>query len=235
MNAKYIHEITCGIISTADCLANAKALLYESYIKHLAWEIKHDNPSNIKIHHLNERTTLTDDYDDLSVWFSINHKNNLVACARLCHDDNNGLLEIERYNNAAQTLKPLLSKKKMLNIIELNREAILPEYSDKKELFGLLLLKEVFEYCLINRKTILTTCNIDDWVSIYDLISFQCLDNYTFKYFDSEPHPVLVYLATPIEIKELLININSCLKKLKNTKPAQLHLNTQIDGASLYV
>ena len=217
MSAKYFHGITCGVISKPASLIKARALLYESYIKHLGWEIAHDNPSNIKINHTEEHITLTDDYDDLSVWFAINHEDDVIACARLCHNDTNGLLEIERYNNATQILEPLLSEKETLNIVELNREAIAPSYSDQREIYGLLLLKEIFEYCLLNGHSILTTCNIHDWVSIYDLISFKFLDNYTFKYCDSEPLPVMVYLATPKDIRRLLINIDSCLTTLENT------------------
>ena len=125
-------------------------------------------------------------------------------------------MELERYENATRSIKPLLDLKKELNIIELNREAILPQYSDQKDLYGLILLKEVFEYCLSENLTILTTSNIPDWTSIYELISFKCLDDYTFKYFDSEPSPVSVYLAKPDDIRELLKNIHHCLESREN-------------------
>ncbi|HRD70193.1 MAG TPA: hypothetical protein PK657_08600 [Legionella sp.] len=198
------------------CLNNARALLYESYIKDLAWEITHDNPSNIKIHHMNGHTTLTDDYDDLSVWFSISNKEEVIACARLCREDDQGFLEVERYENARKVIRPILDQKEKLNIIELNREAILPGYSEQRELYGLILLREVFEYCLSRNQTILTTSNIPDWIAIYDLICFKEIEEYTFKYFDSEPLPVSVYLATPSDIRQLVQNINVCLEEHTN-------------------
>jgi len=212
--ARNLQDIRCGILSEPVCLNNARALLYESYIKHLAWEITHDNPSNIRINHIDHHTTLTDDYDDLSIWFSINHENEVIACARLCREDSNGLLEIERYSNAVESIKPLLEKKAELNILELNREAILPWYTGHKPYYALLLLKNIFEYCVRHKYTILTTCNIEEWLSIYDMISFEYLDNYTFKYFDSEPLPVLVYLATPADLEILINNIDRCLGKI---------------------
>lgn len=231
MDDKSIHNVTCGILTDPKCLTNARALLYESYIKDLAWEITHDNPSNIQVNHTGLQTTLTDDYDSLSVWFSISNKEEVIACARLCRDDENGLLEIERYDNAKRCIGPILNQKEKLNIIELNREAILPTYSAQRELYGLILLKEVFEYCLSKNHTILTTSNIPDWIAIYKLIEFEEIKAYTFKYFDSEPAPVLVYLATPNDIKALLLNIDNCLKVHRyeaiNQKNLPLH---QIKG-----
>lgn len=235
MDIKSIHKVTCGILTEQTCLDNARALLYESYIKDLAWEITHDNPSNIKINHIDNHTTLTDDFDELSVWFSISNNDEVIACARLCSEDENGLLEIERYENARQCIKSLLDQKEKLNIIELNREAILPGYSEQRELYGLILLKEVFEYCLSNNYTILTTSNIPDWIAIYELISFEEIDEYTFKYFDSEPLPVAVYLATPADIKRLIANINSCLEVHKNEVISHPQLPLQEIQGQFYV
>lgn len=201
-------DIYCGILVQPECLNKARVLLYESYIQHLAWEITHDNPSNIKIHHRDEYTLLTDDYDELSIWFSISRGTEVIACARLCYEDEQGKLEIERYSNARESIADILQTKQRLNILELNREAILPAYSDKKDYYALLLLKTIFSYCIDNNHTILTTSNIRDWVEVYERISFEYLRNYTFKYFDSEPLPVLVYLATPDDLKQLINNID---------------------------
>ncbi|MBA2650992.1 MAG: GNAT family N-acetyltransferase [Tatlockia sp.] len=217
MDIKNIHKVTCGILTEPTCLNHARALLYESYIKDLAWEITHDNPSNIKINQEDGLTTLTDDFDDFSTWFSIRNEDEVIACARLCKEDESGLLEIERYENARRALKPILDHKEKFNIIELNREAIIPRYSEQWELYGLIMLKDIFEYCLSQNHTILTTSNIPDWISIYRLISFKKRDEYTFKYFDSEPLPVSVYLALPTDIKRLIENIDSCLKERRNT------------------
>lgn len=211
MDIKKMGNVTCGILNNPKCLINARALLYESYIKDLAWEITHDNPSNIKVNHTDSRTLLTDDYDELSVWFSTSNKEEVIACARLCREDENGLLEIERYENARRSIKPILDQKEKLNIIELNREAILSSYSEHRELYGLILLKEVFEYCLDKNHTVLTTSNIPDWIAIYKLIAFEEIKEYTFKYFDSEPAPVQVYMATSNDLKKLLRNIDNRL------------------------
>lgn len=210
-------DVTCGVLTKPLCMEKAKSLLYESYISHLAWEITHDNPSNIKINHIDGLTTLTDDYDDISTWFSISHGDDVIACARLCYEDEQGLLEVERYENAKGLLQPILAQKKALNIVELNREAMLPFYGETTTYFGLLLLKTIFSHCLINKQSILTTSNITDWVVIYEMIGFSALEEYTFKYFDSEPHPVLVYFATESHLQQLLKNIDHCLYVMEKT------------------
>lgn len=203
-------NLFCELLTNPSCLVKAKALLYESYISHLAWEIVHENPSNIQISHHNNQTILTDDYDELSSWFALKHDNNIIACARLCYEDNKGLLEIERYENAVRILNPILSKKKSLNLVELNREAILPS-NRMRSFYALILLKNIFLHCLSNNYSVLTTSNIPEWVSIYKMIRFTPLDEYTFRYFDSEPKPVLVYLATSEDLLRLLQNIDYCL------------------------
>lgn len=198
------------IINEPEQLNQARSLLHCCYLEHLAWEIAHCNPSGIKIQQQGSRTIISDDYDDLAVWFSVlNDNNDCIACGRLCHNDSNGLLEIERYHNAKKSLKDILQKKKQFNIVELNREAILPKYAENKKPY-LLLLKSIFQYCLKKNYAILTTSNLVKWVDVYDKIGFKRL-NAAFRYFDSEPEPVVVYFAHTQDIENMLIEINTFL------------------------
>lgn len=199
-----------NIISDAKNISNEQVLLYECYIRHFAWEITHSNPSNIRIEHVEGLTLLADDYDSISVWFSIKNKDKLLACARICFEDESNLLEVERYSNAKEFLQPILKQKNFLKIVELNREAILASHVHEKKIC-LLLLKAIFEYCFNNNYSILTTSNIPEWVDVYKIISFNNIPQYTFKYFDSDPSPVLVYFATPPEIKKLIQHIEKQL------------------------
>lgn len=225
LNTINFADVAYGVLTKPTCLEKAKALLYESYIKHLAWEITHGNPSNIQINHIDGLTTLTDDYDELSTWFSISHADEVIACARLCYEDQQGLLEIERYENARNILQPILLQKRTLNLVELNREAMLPFYGETKTYFGLLLLKTIFSHCLSLNQSILTTSNIADWVVIYEMIGFKAIEEYTFKYFDSEPQPVLVYLAQPEDIRHVLKNIDHCLYVMEKMGGNSAHIH----------
>lgn len=201
------------IVNKIDYLNSARSLLHHYYLEHLEWEILHGNPSGIKIQRKNNQTIISDDYDDLAIWFSVQGDNNeCVACGRLCYNDSKGLLELERYANARKSLQDILLQKKELNIIELNREAVLPKYVENNEPY-LLLLKLIFEYCLKKGHSILTTCNLVEWMKIYDQIEFQSLKA-TFKYFDSEPEPVKIYFAPFNEIEKILDKICFLLKEL---------------------
>lgn len=198
------------MINEPEQLDKARSLLHHCYLEHLKWEIEHSNPSGIKIQQRGSHTIISDDYDDLAVWFSVlNDTNDCIACGRLCHNDPNGLLEIERYHNAQKSLKDILQKKNEFNIVELNREAVLPKYAENKKLY-LLLLKSIFQYCLKKNYAILTTSNLTNWVDIYDKIGFKRLD-VTFRYFDSEPEPVIVYFAYNHDIENMLNEINTLL------------------------
>lgn len=200
------------IISDPEHLNKARSLLYYCYLEHLEWEIAHCNPSGIKIQQQGNGAIISDDYDDLAIWFSVLNNNNdddCIACGRLCHNDFDGLLEIERYHNARKSLKDILEKKKQLNIVELNREAVSPKYAENSKPY-LLLLKSIFQYCLNKNHTILTTSNLVKWVEIYDQIGFKRL-NSTFKYFDAEPEPVVAYFACTHDIENMLKKIDVLL------------------------
>ncbi|KTC76037.1 hypothetical protein Lbir_0106 [Legionella birminghamensis] len=214
MEQATVTEISCGILQNPKCLTRAQSLLYSSYVKELGWQINPQNPSNIQVIEQDNRLLLVDDYDDCSTWFAIYHHHTMMACARLCHDDANGLLEIERYENARKALEPILRQKQTLNLVELNREAIIPLVCGHKPYYALKVLKAVFQHCIAHEQSILTTCNIKEWVALYDLIGWQPIPDYTFKYCQSEPAPVSVYLATPSELIELTSAISDCLSGL---------------------
>ncbi len=200
------------IINEPEQLNKARSLLHCCYLEHLEWEIAHCNPSGIKIQKWENQAIISDDYDDLAVWFSVLDDNDdCIVCGRLCHNDSNGLLEIERYDNAIKSLKDILQKKNQFNIVELNREAVLPKYADNSKVY-LLLLKLIFEYCLKNNYSILTTSNLIRWVDIYDKIGFKRLEA-VFKYFDSEPEPVVSYFAYTHDIEIMLTKVNFFLEE----------------------
>lgn len=198
------------MINESENLNKARSLLHHCYLEHLEWEIAHNNPSGIKIQNKNNQTIISDDYDDLSIWFSVLNEGDCITCGRLCHDDANGLLEIERYPNAKKTLHNIFKRKNELNIVELNREATLPKFVNDEKPY-LLLLKSIFEYCIEKKHAVLTTSNLPKWVDIYEKIGFQQLEGAAFKYFDSEPVPVTVYFADNSNIKDMCKKINNLL------------------------
>lgn len=205
-------QLTASIISDPNTLHQAKILLYKYYIEALKWEIPLDNCSGLKIQGKDSQAQIIDDYDDHSAWFSsVNEYGNVLACVRLCKNDSNGVLEIERYNTAKKQLQSILNLKAKLNIVELNREATLFPLANNQA-HGLLLLKAVFYYCLKYRHSILTTTNITEWLKLYDSLLFPRLRNSQFKYSENDPAPVEVYFAKTDAIAKMLNKINNLLK-----------------------
>lgn len=202
-----------SVIEDLYTLEKAKTLLYEYYIEKLKWDIPIDNYSGIRIKKTCQQKKFVDDYDDYSIWFSVtNENNNVVACARLCKEDTAGLLEIERYGEAKQLLHPILNSKKQLNLIELNREAILPDNPDNK-VAGLVLLKFIFNYCLKHNYSVLTTTNIPEWLTLYNSLPLTRLYHCQFRYAETDPNPVEVYFVENRSLNNILNKINSYLEK----------------------
>lgn len=212
------NDMTSIIFNDHTTLNEARSLLYQCYFEHFSWEIAHENPSGIKILRDHYQSILCDDYDQIAKWFVAFEQKVCVACIRLCVSDSKGLLEIERYENAKAQLKHLFNQKQTINLIELNREAILPNHCHQESTM-LLLLKSVFEYCLKNKHTLITTTNLPEWVKIYDKIELNKL-NITFKYIDSEPKPVFTYLANLDNIAKVIKNINLKLDSLEKQELA---------------
>lgn len=197
------------IINSTEHLNKARSLLHHCYLEHLEWEIDKSNPSGIKVQDIGPETIISDDYDNLAIWFSVINQNECIACGRICHNDANGLLELERYANAREALQDVLQEKQKLSIVEFNREAVLPQYAEDEKPY-LLLLKLAFQYCLQRNYAILTTSNLSEWVEVYDKIGFKRLKT-IFKYFDSETDPVVVYFATTRDITNIIKKINLAL------------------------
>lgn len=201
-----------SIIEDPCTLEKAKTLLYEYYIEKLKWDIHTDNYSGIKIKKTYQQKKFVDDYDDYSIWFSVtNENNNVLACARLCKEDARGLLEIERYTEAKQLLRPILNSKKQLNLIELNREAILPDNPDYK-VASLVLLKFIFNYCLTHNYSVLTTTNIPEWLTLYNSLPLIKLFDCQFRYAETDPNPVEVYFIKNRNLNNILTKINFYLE-----------------------
>ena len=205
-----------GVIEDVHTLGKAKTLLYEYYIEKLKWVIPTDNYSGIKIKKTCQQKKFVDDYDDYSTWFSVKNENDeVIACARLCKEDIGGLLEIERYSEAKRLLHPILNLKKQLNLIELNREAILPSYPANK-IASLVLLRFIFNYCLKHNYSILTTSNIPEWLKLYNSLPLTRLDHCRFRYTETDQNPVEVYLIKYENLNNVLNKINFYLKNVKN-------------------
>lgn len=205
-------ELITSVIKDIYTIGKAQTLLYEYYIEKLKWDVPPNNDSGIKIKKTNQYHQFVDDYDPYSTWFSVaNKKNAVIACARLCKEDADGLLEIERYHQAKQRLHTVLSAKKELNLIELNREAILPGCPDNK-VASLLLLDCIFNYCQTHGYSVLTTTNIPEWLALYDSLPFTKLDDCQFRYAETDPKPVEVYFIEHKNLKSLLAKINLYLK-----------------------
>lgn len=209
-------KFTTSIIEDIDTLEKVRVLLYEYYIEKLKWEVPSDNDSGIKIKNTDQKNKFFDDYDDCATWFSVANQNDeVVACARLCREDKEGQLEIERYSQAKQRLYSVLNAKKQLNLIELNREALLPDYSDNK-MISLLLLKYIFNYCLKHNYSVLTTTNIPEWLTLYNSLPFTKLDDCQFRYAVTDPKPVEVYFIEYTKLDNILHKINFYLENSRD-------------------
>lgn len=209
-------QLVPNMIENIYTLEKAKNLLYEYYIEKLKWDISTDNYSGIKIEKTSQQNKFVDDYDDYSIWFSVtNESEDVVACARLCKEDTKGLLEIERYSEAKRLLHSILNSKKQLNLIELNREAILPDYSRNK-VASLILLKSIFNYCQKHNYSVLTTTNIPEWLTLYNSLPFTRLYDCRFKYAETDLKPVEVYFIENKELKNILNKINFYLNDVKS-------------------
>jgi hypothetical protein len=194
-------------------IKNTCALLYDYYVDHHGWNISKENPSGITIKTLNGKNSLVDNYDQYSIFFSVTNKNgDILSCARLCAEDEEHFLEIEKYKNAKECLQHILIKKQELNILEMAREGINLNYLDDEKPY-LLLLREVFNFCLNGKHSLLTTTNLPEWEKIYKCIGFPELENVKFKYFDDEPTEVKIYFSLASQAEEIIKRINLRLKR----------------------
>lgn len=106
---------------------------------------------------------------------------------------------------------PILNSKKQLNLIELNREAILSDNPDNK-VASLVLLKFIFNYCLKHNYSVLTTTNIPEWLTLYNSLPLTRLYHCQFRYAETDPNPVEVYFVENKSLNNILNKINSYLK-----------------------
>jgi hypothetical protein len=205
------------LIHDSQTLNEARNLLYYCYVEKMKWEIKQNNYSGIRIEKVKKKFCLVDDYDSIAIWFSVKQKNQIVACARLCPEDFNRKLELERYPEAQQilgiTLKELKNK---FHIVELNREAILPHFS-AGDFARILLFRKIFEYCTLQKHTIITATHVQDWVNFYNDILFPKLSGLQFKYSNTDTDKVTVYFAHEENIKKM----SDKLSFLENTKEVE--------------
>ena len=198
-----------------EIIKETQALLYNYYVEHHKWDISKENPSGILIQSLDGKKRLVDDYDKHSVFFSVsNEKNEVVSCARLCAGDSENYLEIEKYHNARESLGYILKKKSDLNILEMTREGIRLDYFNNDKPY-LLLLREIFIFCLQGNYSLLATTNLEEWEKIYKSIGFSKIENKGFKYCDDEPLKVNVYFCLSGQIKKIINQIDFQLKKME--------------------
>ena len=194
-------------------IRDSRALLHDYYVEHYGWNIPSESPSGLKVKVLNKKKILTDFYDQHSIFFSVvNGNNDMVSCARLCAGDRKNCLEIEKYENAKRRLQYIFSKKSEFNILEMTREGIKLNYLNDQKPY-LLLLYEIFQFCLNGNYSLLTTTNLIEWENIYKYIGFPKLTNVGFKYFDHEPAEVSVYFALNNQIQKIFERIKFLLEK----------------------
>jgi hypothetical protein len=214
MIAPVLCNMTSGVKESERSVA-VQAFLYDYYINELNWSFPDDNASGLKKSKCDGKRILVDDYDSASIESSLfyveeSKTSEIVASARICKADENNLLELERYEDAQRCLKPYFENKDELNIIELNREAILPAFSVDWRVY-LTLLRKVFAYCSEHNYSILTTTNFLEWKQVYSLINFTNLKNCQFKYTDTDPESVDSYFAKHDTVGNIVNNIDLIL------------------------
>lgn len=200
---QFLHRLKASTINNLEALNQARCLLYNCYVKEMQWHIEQNNYSGLYVDKTNPHFKLIDDYDEIATWFSVKNENEVVACARLCPEDANGKLEMERYPEAKKMLWPTLGElKKKFRVVELNREAILPD-DETDSVVRPLLLKKIFEYCILNRCAVITATPIKEWLTLYERLSFPRLGGCQFKYADADAEKVTVYFASDDTIQQM--------------------------------
>ncbi len=207
-----------NMIHDLDSLNEARSLLYHCYIEKMKWDIQQNNCSGIHVDIIKQKFCLVDDYDQIAIWFSVKQQGKIVACARLCPEDLNGKLELERYPEAQRILGFTVEKlKREFRVIELNREAILPHYAAGNSA-RILLFKKIFEYCILNRYAIITATHIQDWTRFYNHILFTELKGLQFKYSAADLEKVTVYFASQKNIQEMNNKLNFITNEMEVEK-----------------
>jgi len=186
-------------------LNQARSLLYHYYVEVCGWKIYKDNPSGIRIEKSKEGFMLNDDYDEQSIWFLLYLKQHPIGCIRICGSGPQNILEMEKYANAQNRLKHIFSQRKQLNLVEFNREVVLPQYVCNESLLSL--LEAPLIYCLQKNCSILTSCVFKEWYTIYTMLGFKRLTESQFKYHDTDPNYVDIFFTKNSSLSEIVSNI----------------------------
>lgn len=204
-------------------LNQARSLLYHYYVEVCGWKIYKDNPSGIRIEKNKDGFILTDDYDKESIWFLLYLKQLPIGCIRICGSDPKNILEIEEYENAQKRLKYIFNQRKQLNLIEFNREAILPQYVCNESLLSL--LEAPIIYCVQKKCSILTSCVFREWYIIYTMLGFERLRESQFKYHDTDPNYVDMFFAKNSSLSKIVSNIQLLLNSAANIQIQEPYLD----------
>ncbi len=133
--------IQVKMLSNAQEIEQACALLYDVYIEQGKWEFSLSNPSKLRVETRNNKKLLIDRFSEKSTWFAAFDKTKMVGCVRLSGLDESGFYEVEGYKSS-QIIHQYLPRESCL---EMGRVAVSLEYKGKK-IVNMLYLK-AFEYC----------------------------------------------------------------------------------------
>jgi hypothetical protein len=207
-------ELHVELVINQTMLDQARCLLYQCYIQKLGWMFPQDNPSGLSFRMIEQGCILVDDYDKKSVWFLLFLRQHPIGTMRICYPDDDNTLEIERYPSAKCVASRLLFSGDHHCWVELNREAILPEYMFNQQAL-LILLQALLRYCYNNKLSVLTSCYFQEWHDIYSSIGFDNLEDAQFKYFDQDEKDVEIFFVKTSKLKKILVNIDVFLSKMR--------------------
>lgn len=180
--------ITTEIIDNPDLIEDACALLYDSYIEQGKWVFSKDNPSEIRIEIKNGRKLLVDKFVETARWFGVFDNGRLIGCARLCGMDRNNKYEVEGYP-ASQPIHEFLPR---VNCMEMGKVAVSKDYKGKR-IINLIYLA-AFEYCQRNKFSVFTCIGNVYIKSLFQRIKLPPKIDQTFKYEETDPTSVSLYL-----------------------------------------
>lgn len=204
------------ILTSAQEIEDACALLYDIYIERMQWSFPDENPSGLRVEKRNGRNILLDRFVDLAVWFGVFDENVLVACIRLQGTDENGKLELEGYESSKPVHQYLPSNRN--KCFELTKFAILPDHIAPGIIKNLFF--EAFKYCEEVGYS-LSCCTSNNFLKkFYQRIKYPLKSEQAFKYAHDDPAAVNHYFAdfSSGEIRRTLLHLKKSNLSLSSKK-----------------
>ena len=180
--------LTTEVIENVDLIDDACALLYETYIEQANWKFSPDNPSGIRIDIKNGKHLLVDNFTHQSRWFGVFDDDKLIGCARLTGLDANGRYEVEGYE-ASRVVHDFIPRS---HCMEMGKVAVAKDYKGKR-IINLIYLA-AFEYCQRNKFSVFGCLSNTYIKSLFHRIKFNPKIEQAFRYEETDPTPVSLYL-----------------------------------------